>query len=104
MVNGISGDTASYIGANTQTGQVQGTQATAASQSAGKTTAPGDDTVKLSSTAQARLMLHQGMTVNQIAANLGLSVQSISSALGLTNSSSVAAAPIATPQASSTAK
>lgn len=102
MVNGISSNAASYAGANTQTDPVQRTQATKANQSAAKTTAPDEDSVKLSPTAQARLMLHQGMNVKQIARNLGLSVQAVSSSLGLTTTSSVA--PVAVPQSSSPKK
>jgi DNA-binding NarL/FixJ family response regulator len=93
MVNGISNNAAaSYDGANTQTDPVQRTQATTAGQSITKTAAPGEDTVKLSPTAQARLMLHQGISVKQIARNLGLSVQAVSTSLGLTTTSSVAPA------------
>jgi DNA-binding NarL/FixJ family response regulator len=89
MVNGISSNAADPI---------QSTQATTAGQSTAKTATP-EDSVKLSPTAQARLMLHQGMSVTQIASDLGLSVQAVSSSLGLTTTSS--AAPVAVPQSSS---
>jgi DNA-binding NarL/FixJ family response regulator len=102
MVNGISSNAASYAGGNTQTDPVQPAQGTGAAQSTAKITAGDEDSVKLSTTAQARLMLHQGMSVNQIAANLGLSVQTVSSSLGLTTTSSVA--PVAVPQSNSATK
>jgi len=98
MVNGIASNAASYAGAHTQTDPVQRTQATTASQGIAKTTAPDEDSVKLSPTAQARLMLHQGISVKQIARNLGLSVQAVSSSLGLATTSSVA--PVVVPQSS----
>jgi ABC-type phosphate transport system permease subunit len=44
-------------------------------------------------------MLHEGMSVEEIAENLPLSLQEVSSALGVTNTSSVI--PVAVPQASS---
>jgi hypothetical protein len=99
MVNGISSNAASYTGSNTQTEPVQAAPGTTAAQSTAKTTASNEDSVKLSATAQARLMLHQGMTLSQIAANLGLSLQAVTTTLGLTTSSSVATA--AAPPASS---
>jgi hypothetical protein len=84
---------ASYVSANTQADSVQGAQATTAGHGATET-----DGVNLSTTAQARLMSQQGMTVAEIAANLGMSVQAVSSDLDLTAAS--VAVPTAAPQPS----
>jgi hypothetical protein len=54
---------------------------------------PKGDTVELSKTAQIRLLKHQGETVEQIAARLGLDVKTVNSYLG---------APAAPKQAAST--
>ncbi len=91
MVNGISSNSLAYAGANTQTGPGQRA-------SNPKTTSPEADSVKLSATAQARLMLHEAMSVRQIAAELGMTVQALSNSLGLTTTS---VATVAGPQASS---
>jgi hypothetical protein len=53
------------------------------------------DTVKLSLSAQVHALYHQGMSANQIAANLGMPVKSVSSYLP----GSTPAAPAATPAA-----
>ncbi len=95
MVNAISGSATSYA-----VGGVQGTQAITGRSSTTKAAAPEADSVKLSPTAQARVMLHQGMGVDQIAAKLGMSVQAVSSSLGLTTAPQFV--PVAAPQSSST--
>jgi len=102
MVNGISSNAASYAGGNTQADTVQQAQGITGTQGTAKATSPDQDSVRLSTTAQAKLMLHQGMSVKQIAANLGLSVKAVSSSLGLTTTSSVA--PVAVPQSNSATK
>jgi hypothetical protein len=55
--------------------------------------APQQDQVKLSLSAQVHALYHQGMSANQIAANLGIPVKSVSSYLP----GSTPAAPAATP-------
>ncbi len=102
MVNGISTNAASYVGGSTQTDQVQRTQATTSTQSTTKAAAPQADSVKLSPTAEAKVMLHQGMSVNQIAARLGESVQVVSGLLGITTTP--ASVPVAAQEASLTKK
>lgn len=70
------------------------TQPTAATGSQGNSSnsspqpASGSDTVKLSATAQALAMYQQGVSVNLIAANLGVSTAVVDSYLDLTTSSS----------------
>ena len=94
MVNGISSSAASYAA-----DRIPGTQASTAAPSTIRAVAPQADSVKLSPTAQARVMLHQGMPIDQIAAKLGLSVQAVSTSLGLTTTA--AFVPVAAPQSSS---
>ena len=50
------------------------------------------DTVHLSQTAQATALHHQGMSVKQIAANLGITAQEVDSYLGIMTVSSAASA------------
>ncbi len=95
MVNGISINAGSSVG-----GPAQRAQAITTTQSATRTATPGADTVKLSPTAEARVMLHQGMSVNQIAEKLGMSVQAVSTSLGLTTAAPAVPA-VASPQPSS---
>jgi DNA-binding NarL/FixJ family response regulator len=96
-VSDITINAASYVSANTQADSAQGTQATTTSQSITETAAPEADGVKLSAAAQAKLMLDQGMSVTQIALNLGISVQAVSDALDLSATS--IDTPVALPQA-----
>lgn len=57
-----------------------------------KTTTPesAQDSVKLSPAAQARSLKHSGMTVSQIAQQLGVDVKTVNGYLGVTELSSIA--------------
>jgi hypothetical protein len=82
----------SLFNSNSLSGTTQSTSTVAASNTSGhsetaSTTATSDsqsDTVKLSVTAQAKLMHSQGQSVNDIANSLGTTAKEINSDLGIT--------------------
>jgi len=86
MVTPISGGTAFDFGAAAQAtaAQPQTTPAPAAHTKIPTRIEPAADTVKLSPSAQVRLLKTQGETIPQIAINTALSAEAVDGYLGIT--------------------
>jgi len=94
MVAPISGGTAFDFGAAAQTTAAQPQATTAPAVTAKQPTKiePAGDTVRLSDSAQVRLLRTQGQTVAQIAISTALTAQAVDSYLGITQAAPTVAA------------